>query len=57
VTAPTASAAAPTALQAAIKRVAFGDSLDAELATEAFGIIIAARRPPRRSRRSSSAFG
>jgi anthranilate phosphoribosyltransferase len=37
VTAPTSS---PTALQAAIKRVAFGESLDAELATDAFGIIM-----------------
>jgi anthranilate phosphoribosyltransferase len=30
----------PNAVQAAIKRVAFGDSLDAELATEAFGTIM-----------------
>jgi anthranilate phosphoribosyltransferase len=37
VTAPTGS---PTALQAAIRRVAFGDSLDSELATDAFGIIM-----------------
>ena len=36
-TAPTGS---PTALQAAIRRVAFGDSLDSELATDAFGIIM-----------------
>jgi len=36
----TTPAAAPTALQAAIRRVAFGESLDAELATEAFGIIM-----------------
>jgi anthranilate phosphoribosyltransferase len=36
----TAPASAPTALQAAIRRVAFGDSLDAELATDAFGIIM-----------------
>ena len=36
----TAPASAPTALQAAIRRVAFGGSLDAELATEAFGIIM-----------------
>ena len=36
-TAPTGS---PTALQAAIRRVAFGDSLDPELATDAFGIIM-----------------
>ena len=36
----TAPASPPTALQAAIRRVAFGDSLDAELATDAFGIIM-----------------
>ena len=36
-TAPTGS---PTALQAAIRRVAFGDSLDSDLATDAFGIIM-----------------
>jgi len=36
----TAPASSPTALQAAIRRVAFGDSLDAELATDAFGIIM-----------------
>ena len=36
----TVPASAPTALQAAIRRVAFGDSLDAELATDAFGIIM-----------------
>ena len=36
----TASAPQPTAVQAAIKRVAFGHSLDAELATEAFGTIM-----------------
>jgi anthranilate phosphoribosyltransferase len=30
----------PSALQAAIRRVAFGESLDASLATEAFGIIM-----------------
>jgi anthranilate phosphoribosyltransferase len=38
VTAPTP--AAPNAIQVAIRRVAFGDSLDAELATEAFGTIM-----------------
>lgn len=37
-TAPTAPT--PNAIQIAIKRVAFGDSLDAELATEAFGTIM-----------------
>jgi len=36
----TAPASPPSALQAAIKRVAFGESLDAELATDAFGIIM-----------------
>ena len=36
----TAPASSPTALQAAIRRVAFGESLDAELATDAFGIIM-----------------
>lgn len=36
----TAPASTPTALQAAIRRVAFGDSLDAELATDAFDIIM-----------------
>jgi anthranilate phosphoribosyltransferase len=39
VTAP-ATAVTPTAVQVAIKRVAFGESLDAQLATEAFGIIM-----------------
>ena len=36
----TAPTAPPTALQAAIRRIAFGDSLDAALATDAFGIIM-----------------
>jgi anthranilate phosphoribosyltransferase len=36
----TAPVAPPNAVQAAIKRVAFGQSLDAELATEAFGTIM-----------------
>jgi anthranilate phosphoribosyltransferase len=36
----TAPAAAPTPVQSAIRRVAFGESLDAELATEAFGTIM-----------------
>ena len=31
---------APNAVQTAIRRIAFGDSLDAELATEAFGTIM-----------------
>jgi anthranilate phosphoribosyltransferase len=38
VTAPTT--AAPSAVQTAIRRIAFGDSLDAELATEAFGTVM-----------------
>jgi anthranilate phosphoribosyltransferase len=36
----TAPAAAPSPLQAAIRRIAFGESLDAELATEAFGAVM-----------------
>ena len=35
-----APAVAPSAVQAAIKRVAFGQSLDADLATDAFGTIM-----------------
>src|SRR5688572_27259974 len=37
-TAPTQPA--PNAVQTAIRRIAFGDSLDAELATEAFGTVM-----------------
>jgi anthranilate phosphoribosyltransferase len=36
----TAPAPGPTPLQAAIRRVAFGESLDADTATEAFGVVM-----------------
>ena len=36
----TGPAATASPLQAAIKRIAFGSSLDAELATEAFGTVM-----------------
>jgi len=36
----TASAPTPNALQAAIRRVAFGESLDPDMATDAFGIVM-----------------
>jgi anthranilate phosphoribosyltransferase len=35
-----ASAPAPNALQTAIRRIAFGESLDADIAAEAFGIVM-----------------
>lgn len=36
----------PNALQGAIRRIAFGDSLDADLATEAFGVVMRGEASP-----------